>query len=272
MMKTLLALCVPAVFLTWAGVTFGQVAVPSRPISFEATSVKPVVRTPGPKPKLEDDGRVEYRQEVMFNLLLRAYGLNAYQVSGPTWIKDSYYDIVATIPKGVTKADIPAMLRQLLVDRFHLSVHYELRSTPVYAVTVAKDGPKLQPCEVKEVEKPQTLQDRIGGLHTLEAGECPVNRVLTRGESSMLIEANTLAFLAKGLHDGSDRPVLDRSGLEGHFRIAFECAQANGVQDDALGLPSMSAALQKLGLKLEARREEIEFLVVDGGDRKPTGN
>jgi uncharacterized protein (TIGR03435 family) len=45
-----------------------------------------------------------------------------------------------------------------------------------------------------------------------------------------------------------------------------------GAQEDPQGYPTMSAALQKLGLKLESRREEIEYLIIDKGDKNPTGN
>ncbi len=254
------------------GLAPGQVPLATHPISFEVASVRPVERTPGPKTKREDDARVEYRQEVAFNLLLRAYGLRAYQVSGPSWIKDHYYDVIATLPKGATKADIPGMLQHLLTDRFQLSIHREYRATPVYLLTAGKEGLKLEPCKVAENGKPRTLRELAGGLEPVEPGECPANRVVTRGESTMLVETSNLSKLANYLEDGSDRPVLDKTGLEGHFRIAFECAQAMGIPEDTLGLPSMSAALQKLGLRLEAARADIEYLVVDKGDKIPTGN
>ncbi len=88
----------------------------------------------------------------------------------------------------------------------------------------------------------------------------------------MLVEANTVAFLAKALHDGSDRPILDRTGVEGHFSIQLECAQAMGAMEDASGFPSMATALQKLGLQIEKRSEDLEYLVVIAGDRNPVDN
>ncbi len=244
----------------------------STDLSFEVASVKPVERMFGPRKRVEDGERIEYRHEYVFNLLLRAYGVQAFQVSGPSWLKDNQYDITATLPKGTTKADIPQMLRRLLLERFQLSLHREMRMTPVYLISIAKGGPKLQPCQMKMETKPQTLEDRIGGLHVVEPGECFVNRVMTRGESTMVVEANTLAFLAQALKDGTDRPVFDRTGLDGHFQIAFVCAQANVSEADTAGVPTMVGALKKLGLNLEASREPVEFLVVDKGNKVPAEN
>jgi uncharacterized protein (TIGR03435 family) len=213
--------------------------------AFEVVSVKPVVWTPGRKSIVEDNARVEYRAEFVFNLLRRAYGMKSFQILGPNWIKEDRFDVLATLPPGATKADIPAMLRKVLADEFHLTVRRELRPTPVYAMTVAKDGPKLQSCRI-------------------DTDECPHNRSVTVGESVMTVHANTLAGLAEDLSPGADRPIVDRTGLTGNYRIELECEQdyMNSVQDDPRGLPTMSAALQKLGLKLESRREDVEYLIV----------
>jgi uncharacterized protein (TIGR03435 family) len=229
-----------AAFVLLVSGAFGQQS------AFEVVSVKPAVWTPGCKHIVEDNARIEHRCEVVFNLLYRAYGVQGFQILGPAWIKQDRFDVLATLPSGASKADIPAMLRKLLADEFHLTIRRELRPTPVYAITVAKDGPKLQPCRI-------------------DADECPHNRSVTVGESIMTVHANTLAGLADDLSPGVDRPIFDRTGLIGKFRIELECEQSymNSAQDDPRGLPTMSAALQKLGLKLESRREDVEYVVVE---------
>jgi len=75
-----------------------------------------------------------------------------------------------------------------------------------------------------------------------------------------------------GLQDGADHPVMDRTGLAGNCNIEVQCALPNAMPERSSTQPSMSMALQKLGLKLEARREEIEYLIVDGGNRVPVEN
>jgi uncharacterized protein (TIGR03435 family) len=51
------------------------------------------------------------------------------------------------------------MLQALLEDRFRLKLHRESRIVPVYALTIAKGGPKLQllkegSCTVLDLENP----------------------------------------------------------------------------------------------------------------------
>ena len=57
---------------------------------------------------------------------------------------------ITQVPNYTTRqlrsADTPElnmMLQVLLEDRFHLKVHWEMKNIPVYALTVAKNGPKL---------------------------------------------------------------------------------------------------------------------------------
>src|SRR5271170_7818372 len=74
--------------------------------------------------------------------------LNLRLEGGPSWIDSERYQIQA-------KADGPAgkdvmtgpMLQALLEDRFQLKVHRETREVPLYALTVAKSGLKLQPAD-----------------------------------------------------------------------------------------------------------------------------
>ena len=253
-------------------VVFGQTPPDSRSMTFETASVKPVIWHSQRPIRIEDNAHFELRPAAMSALIKLAYGVRTEQLSGPEWIKQTYFDVVATMPKNATTADIPTMLQQLLKTRFHLIAHREFRPTPAYAITIGKEGPKLTPCEIKEEAPPLTVEERLGGVHALAPGECPVNRVHTRDDTSMVVEANTLAFLANALRDGSDRPVVDRTGLTGNFAIGFECLQAKGVEGDPSGLPTLTAALRKLGLNLDARREDLEYLVIDGLDKIPTSN
>ena len=79
-----------------------------------------------------------------------AYSLQDFQISGgPGWIQSDGYNIDAKgNGKPASRAQILLMLRSLLEDRFQLKVHRETKELPVYALTVAKNGPKLpQPKE-----------------------------------------------------------------------------------------------------------------------------
>jgi uncharacterized protein (TIGR03435 family) len=96
-----------------------------------------------------------------------------------------------------------------------------------------------------------------------------------------MVETNTIEDLANRLehHSAVDYLVVNRTGLTGNFHVYINgaslltCAPKDRcLNEDPTGQPSLFTAFQKLGLKLEQRREKIEYLVVDGGDRVPTEN
>jgi uncharacterized protein (TIGR03435 family) len=78
-------------------------------------------------------------------VIVRAYGIKEYQLSGPAWMANQRFDILATIPAGVSKDKIPEMLQALLAERFKLAVHRGNKEQPVYGLLVNKNGPKLKP-------------------------------------------------------------------------------------------------------------------------------
>ncbi len=84
----------------------------------------------------------------MLNLLQRHMTRRQIRYSALPQISDlaapNRYEITATMPPGTTKEQVRLMLRNLLVERFHLAVHHEARNFPGYELTVAKDGPKLK--------------------------------------------------------------------------------------------------------------------------------
>jgi uncharacterized protein (TIGR03435 family) len=59
------------------------------------------------------------------------------------------------------------------------------------------------------------------------------------------------------------RPVVDRTGLEGLFRITLDFGVVFPGQQQTLEFPDVSSAIQKLGLKLEERTEPFPMLVID---------
>ncbi|HWB86457.1 MAG TPA: TIGR03435 family protein [Bryobacteraceae bacterium] len=249
-----------------AAALLAQEPAPTRPLSFEVASVRPVVWTAGHYRRVEDQSRVEYRQISLLTLIRRAYP-DDFDVLGPPWIRQGFYDVVAKMPAGATKDDIPGMLQRMLKERFHFVTHQESRMTKVYDLVVEKGGPKLQPCQVGD----EPAQPHAGSQDNPPAtGVCPSNHARTFDETTMSVTASTMTELARDLRTGTAWPVLDKTGLQGNFNIAFECEQDLGKT--TVGLPSMASALDKFGLKLEATREPLEYVVIDSADRVPTEN
>jgi uncharacterized protein (TIGR03435 family) len=76
-------------------------------------------------------------------LIMRAYGVQSFQVSGPSWMDNPHFDVVANVPDGATKEDTQTMLQNLLADRFKLKLHKGSKEAPIYELVVANGGIKI---------------------------------------------------------------------------------------------------------------------------------
>ena len=92
----------------------------------------------------------------------------------------------------------------------------------------------------------------------------------------------TMAQIAQGFSGVYQRPVVDKTGLEGQydFDLAFTPDVKGGpgvafgaaCQAPAGDRPALSTAMQEqLGIRVEAGRAPVEVLVIDGAE-KPTAN
>lgn len=121
--------------------------------AFDVASVKPAeppaqmgmmrVRMSG-GPGTPDPGQLTYTNVTLKNVLMNAYGVKGYQISGPKWLESERFDIVAKIPTGTTKEDFKLMLQNLLAERFKLTLHHETKELPMYSLVVGKGGSKLK--------------------------------------------------------------------------------------------------------------------------------
>jgi uncharacterized protein (TIGR03435 family) len=55
-------------------------------------------------------------------LLRRAYD-TYFEIRGPDWLSDHLVDVEATMPPNTTKEQFAEMLRNLIVERFALTLH-----------------------------------------------------------------------------------------------------------------------------------------------------
>jgi uncharacterized protein (TIGR03435 family) len=164
------------------------------------------------------------------------------------------------------------MLQTLLEDRFALKIHRETRDGQVYAVTVAKGGPKLPAFEGQCTP--------VGFVHS--AATPPQNPCLESRHSNgpnitLDIPGMDLdSFLwYLGAFNGSarfDGPLVNKTGLTGYFHFHLEFLDPGApASDDAQFPPIVTALEQQLGLKVQAGKGPHEYLVVDRLER-PTPN
>jgi uncharacterized protein (TIGR03435 family) len=125
--------------------------------AFEVASVKVNHETPPFRVGISflPGGRVRAEHAPLPMLLQAAFDshqIDASRSTGDVW--KSLFDIDAQAGAGALpetasatarEAQLSAMLRTLLVDRFKLTYHTELREVPLYALVVATGGSKLTP-------------------------------------------------------------------------------------------------------------------------------
>src|SRR5215831_19194508 len=113
--------------------------------TFEVASIKPSAPAPDFRGIQFPAGRFRATGATLRTLVTFAYEVRDFQVTGgPGWMATEAFDINATAGGGATPAQIRKMLQALLAERFALSVRRETREAPVYELTVARSGSKLQ--------------------------------------------------------------------------------------------------------------------------------
>jgi uncharacterized protein (TIGR03435 family) len=289
--------------MTFAGVA--QTAAATQPqatdtLMFDVASVRPSRETksssnvplgPG-NVSLPSHGILSAMNFPLLTYLVFAYKLTDYQQEAlestvPDWVVNDRYSIEARSEKrDVTKDELRLMMRSLLAGRFKLAVHYEKRQVRVFAlVKTGALGPKLQPhpdgatcsnpslksttADGKPVELP--LQSVKGGFPAV------CNGILGLPASAQdrysFGAANVpMSLIASALSSWGDlgRPVVDHTGLTGTYDFVMDYTpdpRPSYATIDSDGPGFQEALKQQLGLKLEAQRAQVEFLVLDHVER-----
>ena len=88
------------------------------------------------------------------------------------------------------------------------------------------------------------------------------NTVGPSGEEQTVFQASPLKLLVNMLANTLGSPVVDKTGLDGLYDYTFEWPNAGS---------SLFASVDQLGLKLEAKKEPVEVLVIDRAEH-PSAN
>ncbi len=249
---------------------FGQTAAP---LSFEVASVKPAAPCCAPGQWRESKAfvdRIDFPNATLRYCLAFAHGLKEYRISGPTWLGELRYDIVAKGPVGTRRDQLPEMMQALLAQRFKLQARTETKEFNVFALVVGKNGPTL-----KE-SPPEPGAEEAGAKFGMSMTASGVGRLEARS-TTMAALINTLARLL-------GRPVVDMTALTGRYDLDLEYSaeDANGMRMASASLEPRPAAaepsgsifgsIQQFGLRLDARKVPLNSIVVDRAEKTPTEN
>lgn len=232
---------------------------------------------PGGRLEMQPGGRFEAVNATVRQLIVRAYQLQDSQIVGaPGWTNSERFDITARAGRDLTPEQFSAMLKNLLADRFQLSVHTEAEDQQTYALILARKdgklGPNLRPSNVdcnKVAEEAMAL--RGGAPPEVRSGEFPPCSIGMSGAGKMSARSKPLSQLLPFFTQVTGRPVEDRTGLRGPFDADLTWTQAPAsasptpeAADAGLGGPSIFTAVEEqLGLKLESVKAPLLTIVVD---------
>jgi uncharacterized protein (TIGR03435 family) len=202
--------------------------------------------------------------------MVLAYKVQPSQISGPDWIATQRFDIVAKLPEGATKDQTNEMLQSLLEERFKMTLHRETKEHPVFALVVAKDGPKLKESPPDSTEPLDASASLKAGETQMDTDEGPIR--ISRGsdgstavnmgargtvttrmdpttqtlhmEASKVTMSGFAAMLMQLSQMGGagGRPIVDMTGLKGNYQVALDfsladlMAMARSVAPDLVGI------------------------------------
>jgi uncharacterized protein (TIGR03435 family) len=255
-------------------------ATQEAPPAFEVASIKrniggEHINYRRPFPTLHVEG------STLKDLVISAYQVHDFQVTGgPVWIDSDLYNIDAKAEAHpVANQQFVTLQRRrlqtLLRDRFHLTIHRETKELPVYELTVAKGGPKLQPSNCVQ---------RVTGDTAIAPGKTQSDYCGATGIGRSRIQGRgvSMAFLSDILSGLLSRTVVDKTGLKGEFQIqltytpvapsvpspdAAPPGRADGAATPDRGPDIFTAVQEQLGLKLQSGKGPVEVLVIDHVER-----
>ena len=227
-------------------------------------------------------GRIDVINMQLRGIIQSAYRVPANQLLNvPGWVNGTRVDIVAKADPKYSVQELQSMLQPLLVQRFKLKFHREMRDMDVYVMTVASKDGRLGP----KLEKSATNCEEIGAqprssLAPPKPGELPACGTVPGGPGHMILRGFGMGPFVQILGLATrGRQVIDETGLSGGYNIdlqytpealsAAALAARGGAppplaaQVDPNGPDLFTAMQEQLGLKLEGRKMALEVMVVD---------
>jgi len=212
-----------------------------------------------------DSDYIAYHCETVWRLIYFAYNgsVKSYSlVPGyPAWVDDDRYQFIAK----VSPEDIPAwqkldisgrrvLMRQVLADALKLKIHVDTTEQAIYALTVAKNGPKMTAYHAgDQVKLPNgQMQDKRAAADWLGM--------------NVYFLGFTMGELASNLTSHLDRPVVNQTNLTGNFNLVLPITPGTGwdpnrgLGED--GVPLMDA-VREFGLRLDASKAAVARLAID---------
>jgi uncharacterized protein (TIGR03435 family) len=227
-------------------------------------------------------GRIDVINMQLRGVIQAAYRVPANQlVNVPGWVNGTRVDIVAKADPKYSVQELQSMLQPLLVQRFKLKFHREMRDMDVYVMTLANKDGRLGP----KLEKSESNCEELGAqprgsLAPTKPGELPACGTVPGGPGRIILRGFGMGPFVQILGLATrGRQVIDQTGLPGGYNIDLQytpealsaaalaarggAAGPLAAQVDPNGPDLFTAMREQLGLRLEGARMPLEVMVVD---------
>ena len=228
---------------------------PEPRLSFEVAVIKPNTTGSGDHSSNSGKDEIVITNWPLRRFIMRAYNVQAKQVSGPDTLDHLFFDMHAKYAPEIKRDDRPLMFRTMLEERFAFTFHRDSKEMNVYALAAAKDGLKLKPDETC-----------TGGGSDSDGGGDNIR--------TLRVTCISMADLATVLGNILDDVAVDRTAAPG--RYSFEIRYTLGDQGsspDRENVPSLFTAIEETaGLHLQKQKVPVPMIVVDHIATVPTEN
>src|SRR3984885_14172400 len=139
-----------------------------------------------------------------------AYDVRPLQITGPGWLNEVRFDINAKATNHNADDDqLRLMVRAMLADRFGLQVHHEQKEQQVFALTIAKNGPKFHPTGTKDASRfTESATDGASGF--------------SEDKTGAMAQHVTMGDVANKVSELVSRIVIDKTGLTGRYDFRLD--------------------------------------------------
>lgn len=203
-------------------------------------------------PGTDDPGRITWSGVNLRTLLMTAYDVKSYQITGPDWIDSERYEIAVKVPAAATKEQVNVMWQNLLAERFAVRLHHTSKVLAAFEMEAVKGHVKLQETTLldekavtSEVPGPITAGavtagrvpdvdgkgpflgppplDKNGIPQLTRPGLVQMMTMGPNGPSARIVgRAVTIGQLASNLSNQLNKPVVDKTGLTGKYDLVIE--------------------------------------------------
>ena len=285
-------LCIALLSVGYAGAqTPSLTGVPAPSLSesrFDVVSIRRSAEGAPVSSRFTPTGGAMMTNISVFQLIVSSYPPFPAPPKGvPQWTLKERYDITATasLPTPPTQEQQQLMMRTMLMDRFRFVARIERTEQPAFDLVLSRSDGKLGPgitptVDCAAVRKAEQTAREVAAA----AGERPpAPQIVGRTDplpacfglrwGNRILEGDfTMAALAAAIQSAAGRPVVDKTGLQGLYRVKLEAEglMATGLSATAApsNAPSIFSALpDQLGFMLESSRAMVETLIVDRIER-----